>query len=389
MAPTAQRGAELPGALTVDGAMRRALDLASTGPAHGPNPQVGCVLLAPDSHGRTQAQGSDGAPGPLAGEVPDQLREVVAEGAHHGAGTPHAEADALTQARRAGRDVRGAVAVITLEPCCHAGRTPSCASALADAGVAEVIYAVADPNPRAAGGADLLRSRGVQVSLGPREVEARAALAPWLTAVTCGRPYVSVKIASSLDGKVAAADGTSRWITGIASREDTHARRAQVDAIAVGTGTALHDDPALTARVPGHGTLAEHQPLRVVVGHRDVPAQARLRGPGGELVHLRTQDVHNVLEQLNRREVRHLLVEGGPQLTSAFLSAGLVDEVHHYLAPVFLGTGTCAVGDLGLSTLTDATRWHTTTVRRLDQDVLIVARATTPPRPALITPQED
>src|SRR5690606_38602023 len=145
-----------------------------------------------------------------------------------------------------------------------------------------------------------------------------------------GRPFVTLKIATTLDGRVAAADGSSRWITSAESRAHAHALRTEVDAIAVGTGTALTDDPALTARTR-EGDLAAHQPLRVVVGDRDVPAAARLRGPGGELVQVRTHDPAQVLAALHAREVRHLLVEGGPTLASAFLRAGLVDEVHAYL----------------------------------------------------------
>lgn len=394
--------------LTLDGAMRRALELAGLGPAHGPNPQVGCVLLGPHASAPSRAATGGAAPtgtlqpprerfvipsdatdGRVSEGVAEHPREVLAEGYHRGAGTPHAEAAALAVARREGRDVRGAIAVVTLEPCRHTGRTPPCAVALADAGIAEVHYAVEDPDPRAGGGGVLLRGRGVRVSAGLRAAEAGAALVPWLTAITRGRPYVTLKIASSLDGKVAAADGTSRWITGPAAREHAHARRAQVDALAVGTGTALSDDPALTARAAGGGVCSDHQPLRVVVGRRDLPSRARLRGPGGELVHLRTRDVRAVLEHLAGREVRHLLVEGGPRLSSAFLSAGLVDEVNLYLAPLFLGAGTGAVADLGLTTLTDAIRGHTTSVRQLGQDVLIVARTDTNSVPTPINPQED
>uniref|UniRef100_UPI002028EB08 RibD family protein n=1 Tax=Actinotalea sp. C106 TaxID=2908644 RepID=UPI002028EB08 len=167
-----------------------------------------------------------------------------------------------------------------------------------------------------------------------------------------------------------------------------HAVRAQVDAIAVGTGTALADDPALTAR-DANGGLSAHQPLRVVLGAREIPATARLHGPGGELVQLATHDVAEALHELGRREVRHLLVEGGPTLSAALLRAGLVDEVHAYLAPVLLGTGPGAVGPLGISTITEALRLETVSTEPLGPDVLVVARTLTSDRTTARTPTEE
>lgn len=366
--------------LTVDAAMVRALELGARGPAHGPNPRVGCVLLAPRP--RPLDSLPDGAaPGP----VDASPRAVLAEGFHRGAGTAHAEAAALADARGRGVDVRGATAVVTLEPCDHTGRTGPCTQALLDAGVTEVVYAVADPDPVARGGGERLRGAGVRVAAGLREAEGEALLGPWLVAVRRGSPYVTLKLASTLDGRVAAPDGTSQWITGPAAREHAHRVRAQVDAIVVGTGTVVADDPSLTARTgdvagPGPG-LAEHQPVRVVVGLRDLPPHVRLAPAGawtsdggGPVLHLRTRDVHAVLADLAAREVRHVLVEGGPDLATAFLAAGVVDEVHAYLAPVLLGAGRGAVGDLGVTTLADAPRLVTHDVRRLGEDVLVVAR---------------
>ncbi len=328
-------------------AMDRALALAAEGPAHGPNPRVGAVLLGPD--GRT-----------------------LGEGRHDGAGTPHAEAAAVAAARAAGHDLRGATAVVTLEPCAHTGRTGPCARLLLDHGVARVVHAVDDPNPVASGGAVALRTAGVDVVGGVRRPEGEALLRVWLHAVTTGRPFVTLKLAASLDGRVAAADGSSRWITSVESRVHAHALRAEVDAVAVGGGTALADDPALTARKPD-GDLAAHQPLRVVIGSADVAPGARLRGPGGALVLERTRDLAGVLRRLADREVRHLLVEGGPTLSAAFLRAGLVDEVHAYLAPVLLGAGPSAVGHLGIGTMADALRLRPRSVRVLGPDLLLVA----------------
>lgn len=327
-------------------AMRAALDLARRGP-FGQNPRVGCVLLAAD--GRT-----------------------IGTGFHRGAGTPHAEVDALRDARERGEDTRGATAVVTLEPCDHTGRTGPCSVALLEAGIARVVLSVEDPNPVAAGGAARLRAEGVDVLGGVLPDEGREVLGAWLGSIRRGRPFVTLKLATSLDGRVAAADGTSRWITSEVARRHAHDLREEVDAIAVGTQTALTDDPELTARTAA-GELTTRQPLRVVVGYRDLPASARLRGPGGPLVQVRTHDPAEVLEELAQREVRHLLVEGGPTLAAAFLRAGLVDEVHAYVAPVLLGAGRAAVADLGIGTLADAVRLTPVSVQPLGHDVLVVA----------------
>lgn len=346
-------------------AMDRALDLARRGPGFGPNPRVGCVILTSSDPATSRD------PAHLGACDGDDL-VVLAEGWHQGAGTAHAEAAALAHARLAGVDVRGATAVVTLEPCDHTGRTGPCTQALLDAGIARVVVAVRDPNPLAAGGAERLRAGGVEVAFGLREAEGRELLRRWLSAVDRQRPFVTLKLATSLDGRIAAADGSSRWITSDVARQHAHALRGEVDAIAVGTGTVLADDPSLTARTAS-GELRGHQPLRVVVGQREIPVGARLRGPGGELVQLRTHDVGEVLAALHRREVRHLLVEGGPTLATAFLRAGVVDEVHAYIAPVLLGTGRAAVGDLGVGTIGGALRFEPREPVPLGPDVLIVS----------------
>ncbi|HEX5332736.1 MAG TPA: bifunctional diaminohydroxyphosphoribosylaminopyrimidine deaminase/5-amino-6-(5-phosphoribosylamino)uracil reductase RibD [Cellulomonas sp.] len=349
--------------------MRRAVDLARRGPAHGPNPRVGCVILAGDTPGAPAEQGAPGGRG-------ETQRAVLGEGWHRGAGTSHAEVAALADARGRGADVRGATAVVTLEPCDHTGRTGPCSIALLEAGIGRVVISVPDPNVAATGGADRLRSAGVDVVEGLLEEQGIEVLGAWFPALERGRPFVTLKLASSLDGRVAAADGTSRWITSDVARAHAHRLRAEVDAIAVGTGTVLADDPSLTARTAS-GELTEHQPLRVVVGLRDVPSGARLHGPGGELVHVRTHDPAEVLAVLAAREVRHLLVEGGPRLAAAFLRAGLVDEVHAYVAPVLLGSGLTAVADLGITTIADAVRLVPREVVHLGPDILLVATPTT------------
>ena len=327
-------------------AMRRALGLAaSPGVPHGPNPRVGCVLLD-----------SDGA--------------IVADGHHRGIGTAHAEVDAL---RQAGDAVRGGTAVVTLEPCNHTGRTGPCAGALVAAGVARVVFAQTDPNPLAAGGAATLRAAGVEVEGGLLADEAEALNVAWTFAVTHGRPFVTWKAAATLDGRIAAADGTSRWVTSEAARAEVHALRAEVDAVVVGTGTVLADDPHLAVRRDSE-VVAGRQPLRVVVGLRDVPPGARVLDDAAESLHLRTHDPREVLAELARREVRHVLLEGGPTLAAAFVRAGVVDAVRWYAAPALLGAGANALADAGMSTIAEALRLTVTGVAQVGADVRIDAR---------------
>ncbi|WP_232820073.1 bifunctional diaminohydroxyphosphoribosylaminopyrimidine deaminase/5-amino-6-(5-phosphoribosylamino)uracil reductase RibD [Nocardioides allogilvus] len=311
-------------------AMRRALTLAATpGVPLGPNPRVGCVLL--------DAEGVE-----------------IAEGFHRGAGTPHAEVAALTEA---GEAARGATAVVTLEPCNHTGRTGPCVEALIAAGVRRVVFAQRDPNPEAAGGAAALTAAGIEVEAGVMEPVARGINRAWTFAVENERPFVTWKFATTLDGRSAAADGTSRWISGADARRDTHTLRAECDVLLVGTGTVLIDDPQLTVRDEVDEPV-EHQPLRVVMGERDVPADSRIFDAPGEAKHLVTRDPANALRQLRDQGRVHVWLEGGPTLAAAFLKAGLVDEIYAYVAPTFLGAGLNAVGDLGITTVTDQLRWH-------------------------------
>lgn len=326
----------------------RTVDLALQGPAHGPNPRVGCVIVR------------DGA--------------VLAEGYHRGAGTPHAEAAALAGARERGVDVSGATAYVSLEPCAHTGRTPPCADALADAHVGSVVYAVEDPNPQAAGGAEVLRGRGIPTTFQP-DAAARAVNRRWLVAMSRSRPYVIAKWASTLDGRTAAADGTSFWITGEAARDHAHGVRASVDAIVVGTGTVAVDDPSLSARPAGDDS--GHQPLRMVVGDRDTSGAKVWRDDRG--VAVAGHDPAEVLRAAWDKDCRVVLLEGGSTLTTAFLAAGLVDEIHAYIAPAILGSGTTAVGDLGIDTMAGALRGGGVTSTPLGVDTLITALLTEGP----------
>jgi diaminohydroxyphosphoribosylaminopyrimidine deaminase/5-amino-6-(5-phosphoribosylamino)uracil reductase len=315
-------------------AMRRALELASTpGVPLGPNPRVGCVLL--------NADGSE-----------------LAEGYHRGAGTPHAEAAALAEA---GADARGATAVVTLEPCNHTGRTGPCSVALIEAGVRRVVFAQPDPNPLAAGGEAALREAGIEMELGFMEREARALNRAWTFAMEHDRPFVTWKLATTLDGRSAAADGTSRWITSRAARIDSHRLRAQCDVMLVGTGTVEVDDPELTVRDEYDGPLP-HQPLRAVMGLRDLAPDRRVFNDRAETVVLQTQDPHEALALLHARDRQHVFLEGGPHLAAAFVGAGLVDEVVAYVAPALLGSGTSAVADLGVGSIAEAKRLQITDV---------------------------
>jgi diaminohydroxyphosphoribosylaminopyrimidine deaminase/5-amino-6-(5-phosphoribosylamino)uracil reductase len=319
-------------------AMRRALELAATpGVPLGPNPRVGCVLL--DRAGRT-----------------------VAEGHHRGAGTAHAEADALAAA---GERARGTTALVTLEPCNHTGRTGPCAQALVDAGVRRVVFAQPDPNPAAAGGATTLRAAGVEVESGLLLDEARALNRVWTFAVDHGRPFVTWKFATTLDGRSAAADGTSRWVSSRAARLDTHRLRALCDVMLVGTNTVEVDDPLLTVR-DEHDRPLPRQPLRAVMGERDLDPARRVLNGDAESVHLRTRDPEKALAELRALDRQHVFLEGGPTLAAAFLRAGLVDEIVAYVAPVLLGSGRSAVADLAITTIAEAFRPVVTDVTVLD-----------------------
>ena len=314
-------------------AMTRALALAATPgvPMVADTRRVGCVLLADDG-------------------------STIAEGYHRGPGTHHAEADALA---RAGAAARGATAVVTLEPCNHTGRTGPCTEALIAAGVRRVVYAEADANPVAAGGRARLEHAGIEVEAGLLAGEAAALAAVYRLAQREQRPFVTWKFATTLDGRSAAADGTSRWVSGRASRFDTHRLRALCDTMLVGTNTVAVDDPQLSVRDAEDRPLPR-QPLRVVMGERDLPADRRIFDPalaGGTAgLHLRTRDPHAALAELFARDRRHVFLEGGPTLAASFLRAGLVDEIVVYVAPFLLGAGRNAVADLGITTIADAFR---------------------------------
>jgi len=328
-------------------AMTRALELAAHGP-RGLNPQVGAVILSPAG-------------------------EVLAEGWHRGAGTPHAEVDALS--KLAPGAARGATAVVTLEPCNHTGRTGPCSQALIDAGVARVLHALDDPGENSGGGAERLRHAGVDVEQGEQAETARDLIAGWLEVQRLGRPHVTVKWAQSLDGRAAASDGSSQWITGPHARADVHSRRAASDAIVVGTGTVLADDPSLTAR--DGDALLPHQPIPVVLGSRETPADAALRRHPHEPLFYAGHDLTAVLADLRERGVQRVFVEGGPTLASAFIAAGLADTVLAYIAPVLLGGPRLALTDIGVGGIGEARRLTVDEWMPLGADLLAIAHPAT------------
>ena len=354
---------------TLETAMRRALELAARGLADNPNPQVGCVIL-------------------------DPVGNIVAEGWHRGAGTPHAEVAALAALPDEWRTrANELTAVATLEPCNHTGRTGPCAVALSEARIGTVVYSVSDPGDASSGGAATLRSAGAEVLGGVLEPEGLELLASWLerqgaVSQKLSRPRVTVKWAQTLDGRAAAADGSSQWITGPAARRDVHRRRAEADAILVGTGTLIVDDPALTARddyaLDGLLVPPADQPIPVVLGRRAIAASARINqhpalGAHGldAPLHFDGSDLEAHLKALHERGVRSVFVEGGPTVASAFIAAGLADEVLVYVAPALLGGPRLAVGDLGIESMAGIRRLSIEGVERLGDDLLIRATVAT------------
>ncbi len=354
--------------------MSRAFELARLGLGRtSPNPAVGCVIVR---RGR-----------------------VIAEGFHLGPGEPHAEAIAL---RRAGRRACGADVYVTLEPCCHFGRTPGCAQALAAAGVRRVFYSVADPDPNVAGrGDNVLQAAGIQTVAGVLEDQGRRFYAPYFHHRTVGLPWVAAKMAASLDGKIATVTGQSQWISCENSRELVHRWRDQFDAVMVGVGTVLADDPALTCR---RSDRPGRHPIRVIVDSSartppnaavvtgpgrciiavvaSAPAQAveRLEQAGAEVWGLpASPDGHVDLAALARRlaadGIITVLLEGGPTLLAAMLAAGLVNELLLFYAPMVLG-GTRApgmVGGAGVPHLSDGRGWQIEDVQRVGSDILVRA----------------
>jgi diaminohydroxyphosphoribosylaminopyrimidine deaminase/5-amino-6-(5-phosphoribosylamino)uracil reductase len=327
--------------------MSRALALAALGRwTVSPNPMVGCVITRDD--------------------------QIVGEGHHVRAGQAHAEIHAL---HAAGDRASGATAYVSLEPCSHTGRTGPCTQALIDAGISRVVVAVRDPNPLAAGGLDVLRAAGVDAEDGVLEQEARRLNTVFFHGVQTQRPYVIAKVAASLDGRIAAADGTSQWLTGEQARRRAHELRAEVDAVLVGSGTVLADDPQLTCRLDGYDG---QQPLRVVMDRTGrVTSEHRVNDDTAPTWVTDASDAVDVLAQLWDREVRSVLVEGGATILHAFLRASLVDRLHVHVAPVLLGDqGRPLLAGPWAETLADAPRYQLEHVDSVGDDTLLTLTPT-------------
>jgi diaminohydroxyphosphoribosylaminopyrimidine deaminase / 5-amino-6-(5-phosphoribosylamino)uracil reductase len=338
------------------------------------------------------------SPNPCVGAVVVKGNRLIGAGYHHQAGTPHAEVHAL---RAAGGKARGATIYVTLEPCSHTGRTPPCTQAILDSGIRRVVVGMPDPNPLVAGGGcKILAAQGLEVVDGVLAQQCRDLNRPFVKHVTTGLPWVIMKAGMSLDGKLALASGQSGWITSEQSRLQVHRLRDRVDAILIGSGTALCDDPALTTRLPRR---RGRDPLRVILDTTlRVPPTARLLkqassaetwifcGPGADASRAASLvaagavlkqvglddsgrlDLKAVLCELGRAQLTSVLVEGGSRVHGAFLRGGLVDAVQIFAAPIFIGAdGVPLLDSLGLQKVADAPRFSTTRVRRLGNDVLI------------------
>jgi diaminohydroxyphosphoribosylaminopyrimidine deaminase / 5-amino-6-(5-phosphoribosylamino)uracil reductase len=347
--------------------MRRALELAERGRGFvEPNPLVGAVVVRGD--------------------------RAIAEGWHERFGEAHAEVNALAAAKEA---AQGATLYVTLEPCCHHGKTPPCTDAIMRAGIKRVVVAMRDPFPQVAGqGISRLEGTGVAVTVGVEEAAARLVNAPYLKLLATGRPYVHAKWAMTLDGKIATRTGDSRWISNEASRHRTHQLRSRMDALIIGSGTALADDPLLTARPPGPRTptrvvldrrgrlstasqlawTARQTPTLIATTDAGAAAAQPLRESGCEVASL--PSVAALLDELGKRRMTNVLVEGGSAVLGSFLDAHAVDEVHVFIAPILAGGSDAltALGGEGVRCLADAVRLAEWNVENLDGDFYVHGR---------------
>lgn len=359
--------------------MRRALELAAKGEGSvEPNPMVGCVLV--------------------------RDHQIIGEGYHRFFGGPHAEIDAL-RSLASESDASGATAYVTLEPCCHHGKTPPCSKALIDAGVARVVVAMPDPFPQVdGGGIQQLRDAGIEIEMGVLQSDAESLNAPYLKRVRDGLPWVIAKWAMTIDGKIAAVTGDSQWITSPASREDAHRLRARVDAIAVGMGTVVDDDPMLNARIPDGEPArtarrivfcrqriperssklirtAREIPVVLVLGKQIAPnSVSELENAGVETVVTETDDklamVRSALRWMGDQGMTNLMLEGGSQLLASFFECGQIDEAHVYLGAKAIGGRDAPgpIGGVGVDRISDATAFRLTTVDVLQHDLKVVYR---------------
>ena len=303
-------------------------------------------------------------PNPIVGAVVvDSSGLIVGEGFH--AGKKHAEVLALAATKV---PLAGCALYVSLEPCNHYGKTPPCTKAIIDSGIKKVVFAIDDPNPVAIGGAQALRDAGIEVIRGIGAHQAAWSNRAWLHKISNGRPYFIWKIASTIDGVTAASDGSSQWITGIEARQDGHVLRAQSDAILIGTGTAIADNPSLLP----HLIDDDRRPIRYVMGKRLLPSQSQLLNDGHSTTLITSHNSTELLANLNDLGVNQVLVESGQVLGTALMHEGLIDEIVLYQAPSIIGAGSRAIGDLGISTLSGALNWHFTEVEKIGRDLKVV-----------------
>ena len=295
-------------------AMQRAIALSEKGLGKtSPNPIVGAVII-------------------------DDAGNVIGEGFHDRMNSKdHAEVVAIANAIQNGNKIKGATIVVTLEPCNHSGSTGPCTQAIIDAGISTVVFAVNDPNAVASGGADTLRAAGIKVVEGVLKAEAAYANRAWLMKIKKNRPFFTWKVATTLDAKISATDGTSKWITNETSRADVQVLRRQADAILVGTNTVITDDPHLIPR--GEFAGYSHNPIRVICGEQDLPKDAQVFDSAAQTVVVKSKDLDLLIEELNKLEINHVFVEAGMTLASAMVDHCLMDELVMYQAPSLLGSG--------------------------------------------------
>ncbi len=311
------------------------------------------------------------APNPIVGAVIiDASGKIVGEGFHNRmTSKDHAEVVAI---RSAGDLAKGATMVLTLEPCNHTGSTGPCTQVIVDSGISTVVFAVKDPNAVAAGGADTLRAAGIKVIDGVLAKEAAYANRAWLTKVKKSRPYFVWKVATTLDAKIAASDGTSKWISNEVSRNDVQRLRRESDAILVGTNTVVSDDPHLIPR--GEFSGYSRNPIRVIFGENDLPTNSKVFDSAAETVHIKSRDLNKLVSKLNELDINQVFVEAGSKLTSAMVTAGLMDELVIYQAPALLGSGKSFFADESKSTIEDQMRLQHVSTEVLAGDIKSVYR---------------
>lgn len=323
--------------------MQSAIDAALLGLGRtAPNPIVGAVIVSADN-------------------------KILATGFH--AGGDHAEVVAIKNMQAAGYAMApvGSRIYVTLEPCNHTGKTGPCTEAILAAGFTEVIYAVGDPNPVAAGGGAYLRSQGMQVRAGVMAYEAAWANRDWLTRLQMGRPRIVWKVASTLDGYIAAADGSSKWITTQDARADVWRQRQHCDAIVTSTATVLADNPALTGRAE-----ASFNPDRYVMGQRQIPEDFQINNKEAQTFYLKSHELADLVTALSSREYNRVMIEAGGEFAAALLKEDLIDELLFYQAPILLGEGRKFIADLGVNSLSSAFAFEVMEVKQVGLDVLQV-----------------